>query len=117
MAPPVFESPEILEEQVDQDVISVIEVGNQDQHIQFEDLSGNALYATFRMPAPGMNVGDTVEVNYSEDGTTRTYLSSVQVEIIDGEPYAVFYANHFTTFYLGTTTGTFLINNDDIYTT
>jgi hypothetical protein len=47
-----------------------------------------------------MNIGDTIDVNYSEDGVNRTYLSSVNVEEINSEPYAVFYANHFTTFYL-----------------
>jgi hypothetical protein len=47
-----------------------------------------------------MNIGDTIDVNYSEDGVNRTYLSSVNVEEINGEPYAVFEANHFTTFYL-----------------
>ena len=64
-----------------------------------------------------MQVGDTVDVNYSEDGVNRTYMNSVNVQIIDGESYAVFYANHFTTFYLGVDTGTFMINNDDAYTT
>jgi hypothetical protein len=51
-----------------------------------------------------MNIGDTIDVNYSEDGTNRIYMSSVNVQSIDGEPYAVFEANHFTTFYLGTDT-------------
>jgi hypothetical protein len=81
-------------------VISVIDVGNQDQHIQIEDSGGNSLYATFRVPVPGANIGDTIDVNYSEDGENRIYMSSVNVQEIDGEPYAVFTANHFTTFYL-----------------
>ncbi|EKD25486.1 MAG: hypothetical protein ACD_80C00046G0013 [uncultured bacterium (gcode 4)] len=116
LTPPVFQDPATVEQYVDQDVVAVIDVW-ADEHIQFEDTGGNNLYATFRVPVPGMNIGDTVDVNYSEDGVNRTYMNSVNVQIIDDESYAVFYANHFTTFYLGTDTWTFLINNDTTYTT
>lgn len=75
------------------------------------------MYATFRVPAPGMNIGDTIDVKYSEDGETRIYLSSVNIQNIDGEPYAIFEANHFTTFYIGADTGAFIINNDAAYAT
>lgn len=95
----------------------MIDVGNQDQHIQFEDVDGNDIYAIFRVPVPGAQLGDTIDVNYSENGIDWTYLSSVEVQDINGDPYAVFYANHFTTFYLGTNTGTFMINSDADYTT
>ena len=116
LAPPVFLDPEIIQEQVDQEVISVIDVWS-DQPVSFEDSWWNAMYATFRVPAPGMNIWDTIDINYSEDGENRIYMSSVNVQNIDGEPYAIFEANHFTTFYLWNTTGTFVIANDATYAT
>ena len=116
LMPPEFIDPEKIQNDIEQEVIAVIDVGS-DEHIWFEDGSGNDLYATFRVPAPGMNMGDTIDVNYSEDGENRIYMSSVNVQDIDGEPYAIFEANHFTTFYLWTTTGTFVIDNDATYAT
>ena len=44
-------------------------------------------------------------------------MISVNVQNIDGDPYAIFESNHFTSFYLGTDTGTFVIANDADYTT
>lgn len=113
---PEFLDPETIQNNIDEDVISIINVWSN-EHIQFEDENGNYLYATFRMPAPGMNDWDTIDVNYSEDGVNRIYLDSVEVQLINGEPYAVFEASHFTTFYLGNTTGTFTIANDATYAT
>lgn len=72
---------------------------------------------TFTMPAPGMNVGDSVQVRYSHDGVNRTFETYADVQDIGGQTYAVFMANHFTQFYLGAEVGTFVINNDAAYAT
>jgi len=69
------------------------------------------------MPAPGMNIGDSVQVRYSYNGTTRLFQNYAEVQDISGQPYVVFTANHFTQFYLGTEVGTFAINNDAAYAT
>ena len=116
LAPPEFLDSDMVQEQVEQEVISAIDVWS-DEHIQFEDSSGNYMYATFRVPVPGMNIWDTVDVSYSEDWENRIYMISVNVQNIDGDPYAIFESNHFTSFYLGTDTGTFVIANDADYTT
>lgn len=44
-------------------------------------------------------------------------MGSVEVVEIDGMPYVVFEANHFTQFYLGIQSSDFVINNDVPYTT
>jgi len=62
-------------------------------------------------------VGDILSVNYSEDGQEWLYLDSVEVVEIDGDPYVIFEASHFTTFYLGVQSSNFVINNDAVYTT
>lgn len=74
------------------------------------------MYATFRIPVPGMQSGTTVDIKYSEDGTIRNYHTSVQVKDIDGEPYAIFYANHFTIFSIGIPISTFTINDNALST-
>lgn len=116
IAAPKFVDAEAIQNDVNEKVIAAIDVWS-DKHVQFEDGNGNALYATFRVPAPGVNIGDTIDINYSHDGQNWIYLDSVEIQEIDGEPYAIFEANHFTTFYLWNTTGTFTINNDAIYAT
>ena len=114
---PQFIDIEVIQSDVsDQEIIAAIDVGS-DEHIQFQDDEGNPMFATIRVPAPGMHIGDTIDINYSEDGERRIYMNSVDVQEIDGEPYAIFESNHFTTFYLGTTTGTFVIANDADYAT
>jgi hypothetical protein len=69
------------------------------------------------MPAPGMNIGDSVQVRYSHDGSIRSFETYADVQDIGGQPYVVFTANHFTQFYLGVEVGTFMIDNDAAYAT
>lgn len=77
-------------------MISAIEVGNQDEHIQIEDGSGNDLNATVRMPVPGKQLGDQIDVYSSEDGVNFNYLARATVQDIQGDPYVVFVTNHFS---------------------
>lgn len=115
LAPPEFLDTETIQNNGDQKIIAAIDVGS-DEYVQFEDEEGNVMYATFRIPAPGTESGDIVDVYYSQDGEERTYLTDVEVQLIDGEPYAIFEANHFTQFYLGVQVADFVINNDAPYT-
>lgn len=75
------------------------------------------MYATFRVPVPGKTIGDSVEIKYSQDGETRIYSDSTFVQDIDGSPYVIFEANHFTYFAIGAPVGTFSINNNESITT
>ncbi|MBU0626505.1 hypothetical protein KKH82_03635 [Patescibacteria group bacterium] len=64
-----------------------------------------------------MEIGDTIDVYYSEDGIDWTYEVMSTVQDLAGEPYVVFTANHFTQFYLGEEIANFVINNDATNTT
>ena len=75
---PIFGDPNIISTQINDDVIAVIDVG-ADEHISFTDSGENALDMTFRVPAPGMQIGDTVGVNYSQDGITWEYMDSATI--------------------------------------
>jgi hypothetical protein len=66
----------------------------------FEDSSGNSVNAIFKVPVPEASIGDILSINYSEDGEAWNYLDTVEVVSIDGEPYVIFEASHFTTFYM-----------------
>jgi hypothetical protein len=98
LAPPVFQDPATVDQYIAQDVISVIEVGNQDQHIQIGDGSGNDLNATLRMPVPRKQAGDQIEIYSSEDGVNFNYLTTATVQDIQGDPYVVFSTDHFSVF-------------------
>ncbi len=113
---PTFLEPHEYSWMIDQTIISAVEVWAEEP-IYFTDEEGNPRYATLRIPAPGMHQGDTVDVWYAYPGEQPTYLTTVDVQLIDEEPYAIFETNHFTQFYLGTELGSFTINNDDAYTT
>ena len=98
LAPPEFQNPTIVEKNINKDVISMIEVGNQDEHIQLEDESGNSLNATVRMPVPGKQVGDQIDIYSSEDNINFTYLTTATVQDIQGDPYVAFSTDHFSVF-------------------
>jgi hypothetical protein len=106
LAPPVFQDPVNIENKINKDVLSAIEVGNQDQHIQLEDGSGNDLNATVRMPVPGKQVGDQIDIYSSEDGIDFTYLTTAIVQDIQGDPYVVFSTDHFSVIITVATNGT-----------
>lgn len=104
-----------LDAEREDDVIALVDVGTN-QQVNFEDGSGNKMFATFRIPAPGLESGDEVDVYYSQNGEDRNHLTAIEIQFIDGEPYAVFEADHFTQFYLGVQVADFVINNNVPYT-
>lgn len=104
-----------LDAEREDDVIALVDVGTN-QQVNFEDGSGNKMFATFRIPAPGVESGDMVDVYYSQDGEERNHLTAIEIQLIDGEPYAIFEADHFTQFYLGVQVADFVINNNVPYT-
>ena len=82
MAPPEFQDSTTVEKNLNRDVLSMIEVGNQDEHIQLEDGSGNDVNATVRMPVPGKIAGDQIDIYSSEDGINFNYLTRATVQDI-----------------------------------
>jgi len=75
---PIFSNPSIIDAQINDNIIAVIDI-DADKHLSFTDSGGNALDMTFRVPAPGMQIGDTVGVNYSQDGITWEYMDSATI--------------------------------------
>ena len=64
------------------------------------------------------NVGDLVEVYSSEDDNNRELLTKTVVKRnANIGKYVVFQTNHFTSFALGASNGTFVISNDAAITT
>ena len=78
----------------DQSVISAFKVGSTSQSIVLE-----WGVATLLLPTPGEDIGNTVNVYYSEDNAGSWYFQT-QSTVIDhnGEPYIQFTNNHFTDF-------------------
>lgn len=112
---PVFLDTAELDAEREDDVIALVDVGTN-QQVNFEDGSGNKMFATFRIPAPGLESGDVVNIYYSQNGENRNHLTASEIQLIDGEPYAIFEADHFTQFYLGVQVADFVINNNTPYT-
>lgn len=86
-------------------IISAMEVGNNEE-IRFKDKDGNAANVIFRMPVPGKQEGELVTIYSSEDGEDFSYLTTVHVKIINGQPYVVFVADHFSVTVTQATNGT-----------
>ena len=85
--------------------------------ISIKDQSDQDLSATIRMPAPGANIGDSVEVYYSQNGGSSWSLHGNYTVInIWWESYVEFTTTHFTDFAVVVDgwdfTGSFVINND-----
>ncbi|HCB51688.1 TPA: hypothetical protein DEP21_03895, partial [Patescibacteria group bacterium] len=99
----IIEAPEIydISKKLDNiDTISTIKVG-ADESIKLTDNSGNKINATIRMPVPtNIDTGDTIIVNYSQDGEHWYHQDNVAIIEIDGKPYVSFQTDHFTIFSL-----------------
>lgn len=100
----------------DEQVISSFKVGSSSESIR---LAGGV--ATLSVPASGKNIGDLVQIYYSEDNGVTWYPQTMGfVTSQNGEPYVSFTTNHFTDFAVtipsGSFTGTFVINSDDVST-
>ncbi|MFZ2151185.1 MAG: right-handed parallel beta-helix repeat-containing protein, partial [Candidatus Absconditicoccaceae bacterium] len=102
-------------------VVYAASFGSTGESINFEDMDYMPVNVTIRLPAPGKNEGDPIDIYYSEDnGGLWNFHTGTNVVIIGGEPYAEFTTNHFTDFAVtlpegqggGSFTGTFVINND-----
>lgn len=48
------------------------------------------------MPVPGKQVGEQIEIYSSEDGNEFSYLGIATVQEIQGEPYVIFFTDHFS---------------------
>jgi len=105
-----------------QNAIYAASFGSTWESINFEDTDNMPANVTVRLPAPWKNLGDSVDIYYSEDNwSTWNFHTSTIVTLINWEPYVEFDTTHFTDFAItlpwGSFTWTFVINNDAISTT
>jgi hypothetical protein len=68
------------------------------------------------VPIVDYEVGDKINISYSNDNKTFYYIGTSKVEEKDGEKYIQFTTDHFTEFILSKTLCSFVINNDDLET-
>jgi len=61
---------------------------------------------TYRMPVPGKSAGDLIDVYSSENGTTFSYLTTVPVIMIGGNPYVSFLTDHMSVLVTAANNGT-----------
>lgn len=93
---PVFHDTNLYDDKIPGgNIISAMEVGNNEE-IRFKDVDGNPANVIFRMPVPGKQEGELIDIHSSEDGVNFTYLTTVLVKNINGQPYVTFMADHFT---------------------
>ena len=117
LASPEFLDPSIANELTGQKIVSVLDVGGNDENkIFLENGSGGETSSKIKMPAPGQTEWALMTVNYSNDGITWFSMDAQKVFLEDGEPYIEFETTHFTIFSIGLPIGSFFINND-IFTT
>ena len=69
---------------------------------------------TLKIPVPGGYDGQSVKVYYSHDGASWTAHenATAEVSLIGGKPYVTVPSTHATMFAIGTSTGSFVINNN-----
>jgi len=58
------------------------------------------------MPVPGKSAGDLINIYSSEDGNSFTYLTTVPVILIGGNPYVSFESNHMSVLVTASNNGT-----------
>ncbi|MCX6824462.1 MAG: DUF5011 domain-containing protein [candidate division SR1 bacterium] len=88
-------------------VLSAFKVGSSSTPL---DLSGGE--ATLLVPTPTENIGNLVQIYYSEDNGVTWYSQGLTtVGDNNGYPYVTFTTDHFTDFAVAAISGSFLINN------
>ncbi|AHB41335.1 parallel beta-helix repeat-containing protein [candidate division SR1 bacterium RAAC1_SR1_1] len=92
--------------------VSLIEVGSDQESLFFKNEKGQDEYVTIRMPAPGYNQGEKVNIYSSENGKEWKLHTQTMVQEIDNSSYVVFTTNHFTLF----TVGSIQWDNDNFIT-
>ena len=67
-----------------------------------------------KIPVPGGYNRQSVKIYYSQDGTTWNAheQATTNLEMIGTTSYAIVPSTHATMFAIGTSTGSFVINND-----
>ena len=117
LASPEFLDISVADELTGQNIVSVLDVGGNDENkIFLEDGSGAEISSKIKMPVPGQSEWTIVSVNYSHDGDTWYAMDNQKVFLEDGQPYVEFETNHFTLFSVGLPIGSFFINNNDFST-
>ena len=73
---------------------------------------------TVNIPVAGGYVGQSVKIYYSHDGSTWSphEITTTTLKNFGGKVYAQVETTHATMFAIGTSTGSFVINNDDATT-
>ena len=107
---PEFLDKSVADELIDQNVVSVLDVGWNDEKIVLEDVNWEEIFSKVRIPVPWQNEWNILSINYSHDWETWTYMESQVVFLEDWEPYIEFETNHFTVFSISLPVWTFSIN-------
>lgn len=65
--------------------------------MKFKNSSGDSAYVAFKMPVPGRQIGESIDIYFSDDnGSSFVFGMSTPVIEINGQPYVSFMTDHFT---------------------
>lgn len=95
---------------------SIIFAGLSGQKIDFVNQSEDPTTVKVYIPSQTRDLNTIMDVYYSQDGTQWNYFWTGEVTSYSGQKYTIIETNHFTYFTIGTTTGNFVINNDQTST-
>ena len=91
--------------------ISIFEVGTENQEIYFEDQNQNESFVDITVPLPGYQSGKKVNVYFSSDKSSRSFLTETIIESSWGISYTTFKTSHFTSFSIDFGTENFFIGD------
>jgi len=86
------------------------------QKIDFVNQSDDPTKVKIYIPSPTRDLNTIMDVYYSQNGTQWNYFWTGEVTTYSGQKYTIIETTHFTYFTIGTTTGNFVINNDETST-
>lgn len=117
LAAPQFLDTSVAAEIAGQTILSVLDIWGNEEKLVLEDASWSTVSSLVTIPVPWQQEGDIVQINYSHDGETWTYMTSQEVFLDNGQPFVSFETTHFTVFSIWLPVGSFFINNNAVSTT
>lgn len=114
--PPVIQDNTIASEITGTTILEVIKVWSE-QSLQLQDDQWNSVSATITLPINPLFASDHLPVYSSQDGIVWEFHGLATTQYINGQTIASFETTHFTFFAVGVATGSFVINNDQSFTT
>ena len=102
---PAFQTASNYNSAIGTTAISAITIWSTN-HIYVKDTGNNSMDITYRMPVPGKSAGNLIDVYSSENGTSFSYLTTVPVIMIGGNPYVSFLTDHMSVLVTAANNGT-----------